>query len=146
MDEQWVAVIGVVGTLGGVISSYWLQRKSVVSERLRQERIAAYGDFAGTLMDYRRTQLDRRRARREGESEDVPRQEVYRTRSAAWGAYYRVRLVTGDEAVLRQARVALDLASSIMRVSSDEVEAAADGCRDAVAAFTDIARPDIARV
>jgi hypothetical protein len=145
MGEQWVATIGVLGTLGGVVSTYWLQRKSLLNERLRRERIAAYGDFAGALMDYRRTQLDRRRARREGESEEAARQEQYRSRSAAWGAYYRIRLLTGEPAVLAQAKVALDLASSIMKVPSEDVEAAADGCRDAVAAFADIARPDISR-
>jgi hypothetical protein len=115
MAQQWTALIGVLGTLVGASATYWFQRRSLHSERLRQERILRYGDFAVAIMEYRRTQMDR--WRNWGDSSDDAAQErfhdLFRTRSAAWGAYYRVRLISDRPSVVLSAKEALDLVTSI---------------------------------
>lgn len=98
MAVVWASVIAVLGTLGGSIVSYWQQESSnkraqaqARSERLRQERLAAYGTFAGAVMDLRGAQYDRANSRmpEEGQVRDRPRfiAESSRLRSVAWTAF-----------------------------------------------------------
>ncbi|WP_395968987.1 hypothetical protein [Actinomadura sp. 6N118] len=146
MAGLWTAFIGVLGTLAGVSLTYWFQRKGQHTERLRQERMLRYGDFAVAIMEYRRTQMDRWRdwGDETGERSQERFHDLFRTRSAAWGAYYRVRLISDSPPVVTSAKEALDLVTAIKQVrDAAELEALSERCREAVAHFTDIAAPEI---
>ncbi|MCP2342509.1 hypothetical protein [Actinomadura rupiterrae] len=84
--------------------------------QLREDRLAAYGAFAGAIMDYRRAQYDRvhrRLQEPEGPAHLEARNETYRLRSAAQQEFFRLRLVSDDRQLTQSAERALALAESI---------------------------------
>ena len=127
MTVVWASVIAVLGTLGGVIFSYKLQEGSTKraelharSERLRQERLAAYSTFAGAVMDLRGAQYERAYSRmpEDGHVSDRPRviAESSRLRSVAWTAFYRFKLTSPD-------RQLTDLAAQAVQAALDVADA-----------------------
>ncbi|WP_199185670.1 hypothetical protein [Streptomyces carminius] len=116
--EAVAALIAVLGTLLGSGITYVFQRRTTAygeelarRERLRQERIDAYCMYAGALHNYRRMLVHRWFAEHErpGE-EDMPAllRDVYRLRSEAHEALFRMRLLTRDPALEEVARSALE--------------------------------------
>ena len=69
MDAELTAAIAVAGTLLGSAVTYLFQQRVAQraeafsqSERLRQERLAAYSAFAEAIMVYRQSQYTQRGA------------------------------------------------------------------------------------
>ncbi|MEU6122998.1 hypothetical protein [Streptomyces sp. NPDC047123] len=115
-------LIAVLGTLLGAGVTHSFQRRSIErterftrAERLRQERIDAYCAYAGALVNYRRTLVDRwfgrtEPARRES---DELRLRSYEMRSEAQEALFRVQLLTGDDELVRLAWETLDVVAEV---------------------------------
>jgi hypothetical protein len=103
MQAALVAVIAVLGTLGGTLISGLLQHKNAIraenavkSERLRQERLEAYIKFGQSIGEYRGAQNARGNVieRFGGDTEEAKEAatEVRRARIAARSALLRVQL------------------------------------------------------
>ena len=130
MDAAWASLIAVGGTLLGAMMTHVFQRlnteraERLARERhLRDERLAAYGAFAGAVVDYRRGQYDRAHRRLDGSASSEYREaraESFRLRSAAQQALFRVRLVTSDTEIIRCATDALKHTEVIHDAESKE--------------------------
>lgn len=148
------ALIAVIGTLLGSVATHFFQRQAADrtaaltrAEQLRQERISAYSDFAGALVDYRRAQNDRWHRKAEApDSADAKnsRLDSYPLRSAARQALIRVQLVCADREAVGLAQDALDFTHS-MHGARDEQERArrSEQAKEALARFIDAAAPSV---
>lgn len=121
------AIIAVVGTLLGSLAGFFFQRRNAVeasrrdrTEKLRQERVAAYSAYGGALAVYRRCQLDRWFAHRDQRPDagDTVR-ESRRLRDAAREAFFRVQLLAGSTEVIHAGQRAME--------AMDQISDAADG-------------------
>jgi len=142
-----VAIIGVVGVLAGTVVgavlTQRLQRRTAAEAHLHQERLTAYSAFATAMMEYRRGQTDRAFKRSRGDVAELG-DELFPARSAAWSAYYRVRLLAGDETIIKAAEVARDVAGEQPKtIDEAERERLSRDCRVAVTKILDVARLDI---
>lgn len=147
MQAVAVAIIAVLGTLGGGLVSGLLQQRnasrseaSAQSERLRQERLDAFIAFAQSLSNLRRvaaTRLITRNERgRESDEYGEAKAEVYEARVTARGALVRVQLLTESDDVIRLAKEALAAAIDIEgAVSEDELPDRTEHSREAADAF-----------
>ncbi|WP_433759338.1 hypothetical protein [Nocardia sp. CA-135398] len=95
------SVVAVVGTLLGSFTTYRFQRRSALrvenlarSERLRQERMAAYSECAGALADLRRGQVTLWLRKRDSRATAPAYAEADRLGSAAHAARLRLELVS----------------------------------------------------
>jgi hypothetical protein len=121
------AIIAVVGTLLGSLAGFLFQRRNAIeasrrdrSEKLRQERVAAYSAYGGALAVFRRSQLDRWFAHhdRRADAGDTVR-ESRRRRDAAREAFFRVQLLAGSAEVIGAGERAL--------AAMDQIDKAEDG-------------------
>jgi hypothetical protein len=154
-----IALLGIAGTLGAVVLTARAQRDTAsqaehaaTRRQLAEQRIAAFSDFAECLIDYRRAELqtwyevdDARRSGRALDTDDALAAPAARAaRSAAWGSYYRMRLLWSEQALLERAERLLHGASDLRRAtSSDQVKAAADQLRIELGTLADHARRNI---
>ncbi|MEV5508064.1 hypothetical protein [Streptomyces orinoci] len=152
MEAIWTSAVAVLGTLLGAVVTHAFQRlaarrteRFTRSEALRQERIAAYGAFAGALEDYRHGQTARwYRAQEDprGPSFTAARDEAHRLRTAARQALYRVRLLTDDQEVVRAAerayRCVWEVSNAVDQADRDARDADA---REAIEGFVTGAGP-----
>jgi len=121
--EVAASVIAVCGTIAGISIGYLFQRRGSqldyeagLSERRRAERLEACGSFAAAVVESRRAQYDRWYRRQEDPEKMTPieaRNQSYCTRTATWGAFYRLRLITADTELTRLAWLAVDEAAHI---------------------------------
>lgn len=109
-DIETALIAGGVALLGGFLGQYVYAghlakraHRADQLERLRQDRIQAYSDFAGALIEYRRMQLTRWFTDHDktAAQDDVwrVREESRLRRAAALDRYYRVRLLADSEAI-----------------------------------------------
>jgi type II secretory pathway pseudopilin PulG len=149
VDSLMTALIAVFGTLAGVVVSNTAQNRRAqraeevaLRERLRQERITAYAEFARSVMEFRSSQY-RRWRKREAEPDDEPyetvRYESHQRRAQAWYALYRVRLVAGEARDLVElGTTAMDLATRIDEAEDvEELRSIGGRTRGAVEEFID---------
>jgi hypothetical protein len=144
MDAATTGLLGgLAGVLLGGFLTYVLDRRNAVSMRLHESRIEAYKLFASCAMDYRRAVMDQwfEDHRLQDLTED---DDVHRARSAAWSAYYGVRLVTGDPQLGKMGRHVLDRITDLKDVEHrEELNRLGEVCRDEVDSFVDKARRDV---
>jgi len=149
VDSLMTALIAVFGTLAGVVVTNTAQNRRAqraeevaLRERLRQERITAYAEFARSVMEFRSSQY-RRWRKREAEPDDEPyetvRYESHQRRAQAWYALYRVRLVAGEARDLVElGTTAMDLATRIDEAEDvEELRSIGGRTRGAVEEFID---------
>jgi hypothetical protein len=155
VESMLAALIAVAGTLLGVVVTNRQQdrradrsEKIVAAERLRQERITAYAEFARTVMEFRSSQY--RRWRRRQDEYDSPsyeeaRYESHQCRAQAWYALYRVRLVAaGERDLVELGKTAMTLATRIDEASDlEELKNVGSMTRTAVEEFIDAASPHV---
>ena len=148
-----VAVVGtILGAIVGAVLGFVFQRKNAVdvarlsrAESLRQERSAAYAEFAGALGVYRRAQIERwHAATAESPSATAARTlaEARKQRDVAREVMFRIQLIAATENVREGAREAFD-AMSVHIASSDDVAAARDTTWSAMYRFVDLAREEL---
>ncbi|GKQ36606.1 hypothetical protein [Streptomyces sp. A012304] len=114
MEALAASFIAVVGTLLGAALTHRFQLRSVErterftrDERLRQERMDAYGAYAGALVNYRRALVGRWFLEHEDGTPEECRQaraEGYELRSVAQEALFRVQMLSPDEALVERGR------------------------------------------
>lgn len=138
------AIIGLLGALFGVMLTYVFNRRNAVAMRLHESRIDAYKLFASSLMDYRRAVMDQWfedhsiHARTEDD-------DVHRARSAAWSAYYGVRLLTSNDTLGNEAKKVLESITDLKDVKERrQLNAEGERCRVEVEKFVEAARIDVA--
>ncbi|MFF3845811.1 hypothetical protein [Streptomyces sp. NPDC002328] len=137
MEAVAASVIAVLGTLLGAGLTHRFQSRSVErterftrDERLRQERMDAYGAYAGALVNYRRILVHRWFREHEGASaEEVTevRVEGYTLRSVAQEALFRVQMLAPDDALVERGR---DVLTQIDLLVKAEDRPALDRRRD----------------
>jgi hypothetical protein len=147
MQAALVAVIAVLGTLGGALVSGLLQHNNAIraenaakSERLRQERLEACIGFGQSIAGYRGEQNRRgnviERFGRDSEESKEADVEVLRTRVAARTALLRVQLLIEDVELIRLAREAMTVTIGMNESKDRNDRLKRSGCsRDAVDAF-----------
>ncbi|MGW6524271.1 hypothetical protein ACWGA9_28310 [Streptomyces sp. NPDC054950] len=147
VEAALVTGIAVLGTLLGATLTYFFQKRQAVyihamtaRERLRTERIAAYGALVEGVADLRGGQLIRWTTRRESPADSdeyaQARSDSWRLRAAARSAMYRVQLVTDDEDFARRARELVELTIQILdAVDTDDLAARAQRSADETDAF-----------
>jgi hypothetical protein len=106
MEASYPAIIAVVGTLLGSITTHLLGRRNTAeqaaalrSERLRQEQLAACSAFAGALTELKRAVITlwfRRQESRTAEETLAAWVEADRLGAAVEAARFRVLLVLDD--------------------------------------------------
>ncbi len=160
MDDVWVALLSVMGTLAAVLVTAHVQRRASRDAELRDERrrladrrAEAMADFARNLIDYRRAELQRwfevENARKHGERLDPDAagagELVRTTRSTSWGEFYRLRLLWDDDEILGNARDLLSRISELEHIrGKEQVKLLANAIRDDLAKLTDRARERLA--
>ncbi|MFI6900571.1 hypothetical protein ACIBKY_04885 [Nonomuraea sp. NPDC050394] len=128
MESAVVALIAVAGTLLGAAVTHISQarkaaqdRQAARSERLWQERLAAYSAFAEALTDFRKVQNDRWHLEQEDPSSEKfsqIRDGSYKERARVTAALFRLRLLSPDGHLN-------DLAAGALAAAED-IPAAAD--------------------
>lgn len=136
------AIVGVV--LGSVLTYVFQARNARQSQEFargqqsRQEKLAAYSEFAGLVTDFRRAENDRWHRQQEdprGESFVAARDESYQLRAKATAMMCRVQLVGGDSQLGQLAEKAL-YATTDIYLAADEDDRARRG-KDARLALQD---------
>lgn len=117
------ALIAVIGTLLGVVTTHVFQRRAAerdqlvaARQQLRTERLAAYSDFVAAVTEYRRGQQDRWHRRHEnpdGAAAAEARFEAFRLRGVALQALSRVQLVAVGERIVEAARHAYECTTDV---------------------------------
>jgi hypothetical protein len=141
-DVDTALIAGGFALLGGFLGQYVYAgrlakhaHRDAQLEQLRQDRIQAYSDFAGALIEYRRTQLARWFAEHADprEQEDVRHaaHESRVQRAAAHDRYFRVRLLADSADIKAAAKQALDCTNRIHDATThEEANTTADHVRD----------------
>jgi hypothetical protein len=131
MQAVFVALIAILGTLGGAVVSGLLQQKNATrsadtarSEQRRQERLTAYVEFGQTLSQLRGAGITRWNTRAELGREDSKygeaKAEEYRARQVARGALIRVQLLTDNDELVINAQEALAVTIALMEADSED--------------------------
>jgi hypothetical protein len=104
VEAVWGSLIAVLGTLFGSLSTFVYQRKATEraeavarEERVRQERLAAYGAFAGAVGEFKRgmvSQWFRSRADRDGPTHMDAIAESDRLAAVTETALFRMQMVS----------------------------------------------------
>lgn len=149
-------VLAIVGVVVGSVLTFMLQRQerrdaqaADQQERLRQDRIVTYSEFAGRAMEYRKAQLTHWYRNKQQPGALTPEGEVAAdvardARAALWHALFRVQLLESDAGRSAAARSIVDQASEIDNAATkDEAKQRADAVRDRVREFIDNARPTV---
>jgi hypothetical protein len=118
MNEVWIALIGIAGTITAVLLTTLLQQRAAERGRQEQER-ARLGDlraraiieFASATVEYRRAELNRwyhksEMSRPQGQPEDrfeATDVDVRTARTQAQACLFRVRLLWGGTSVTASA-------------------------------------------
>jgi hypothetical protein len=156
MTAVLIALLGIIGTLGGVTLTTHTQRETTARaeraadrRRLIDHRATAFSAFAEDLMEYTRVELDRwhqvntaRRAGQELKHGSAPSAAEARiARTATWGSFYRMRLLWDDRTLVAGAEALLHAATALEYVDgADDVKAAAERIRAELGELADSAR------
>ena len=147
MEATIASVIAVCGTLLGSTVTYLFQHRGAEraerfarSERLRQERMAAYGAFAGAMTELRRSVITLwfRRQRDPGGSDTVAAAllDADRFGAAADHARFRVQLIAGEPALVALADAAFEPVDAIRQAADrNELLAHEHRANETIAAF-----------
>lgn len=147
MQTVFIALIAILGTLGGAVITGVLQHKNAArsedaarSEQRRQERLTAYLEFGQALAQLRGAEMTRWITRAEVGREDPKygeaKAEEYRARALARSALMRVQLLTDSDDVIQKAHEALADAIRIFESESeDDLAKRAENSRASVDAF-----------
>ena len=121
------AILGVV--LGSVLTYLFQARNArqaqefARDQRLWQERLTAYSEFAGVVTDFRRSENDRWHREQE-DPQGAPfisaRDESYQLRAKATAALCRVQLVGGDTALSQLAEKALNATTEVHMATGED--------------------------
>ncbi len=149
-------LFAIGGTLLGSVVTYLFQQRTAqraeqftISARLREERMAVYSGFAGTVLEFRSAQYNRALQAFEGKEDtayDEAKATSYRLRAASWHSLYRVRLLADDPEITRLAESAMALTAD-MHDSKDRAALTqrGDGVREAVEEFVTRASAEVTR-
>lgn len=124
------AAIAILGTLSGSVVNHMLQSRSTSrsemfarSERLREQRLAVYGEFAKVIMTYRRAEF----VRWDSAHRQLPeaarleaKAECYRIRASAWHCLYQVDFLSDDPRLVDAATRVLDITADLHHAADDE--------------------------
>lgn len=122
------SAVAVAGTLLGALVSYGLQRRVAErserfsrAERLHQERLTAYSQFASAIMELRRVEFARTLAEEQA-APDLPAwvDESYQRLAAARSAMFRVQLLSNDTELSQLATEVVRITSEIHHYGSDQ--------------------------
>ena len=150
MQAVLTSLVAVCGTVVGAVLTYLFQKSTMQRseqflrlERLRQDKVTAYGRFAEAVMSFRVAQYDRWSLRNEDRQSDqyvTARLESRRLRAAAWYALYHVRLLTDERNVLKRASAAMELAVTIDEADGiEDLRTRGEQTRRAIEGFIDLA-------
>jgi hypothetical protein len=142
VDSIIASLATITGVVLGAVLAYLFQARNARQaqefardQQVRQERLAAYSEFAGIVTDFRRSENDRWHREQE-DPQGAPfisaRDESYQLRAKATAAMCRVQLVGGDATVSRLAESALD-ATTDVHMATDEDDRAKRGEKARVA-------------
>jgi hypothetical protein len=159
VEVMIASLIAVAGTLLGSATTYLFQRQTVEraerfarQERLRQERMAIYGAFAGAVTEHRRAVVNlwfRRGADREDPDYRAARNECDHLGAALDHARFQVQLIADDGSLMALANAAHKPTSAISSAADRaELMTCENQSRDAVSAFiaaaaAQVLRPDV---
>jgi len=140
VDSIIASLAAITGVALGSVLTYLFQVRNTRQiqefareQQFRQERLAAYSEFAGVVTDFRRSENDRWHREQEdpqGELFISARDESYQLRAKATAAMCRVQLlqlVGGDATLSQLAQNALDAATKIHEAIDEEDRAARGG-------------------
>jgi hypothetical protein len=154
MDLIIGGALAIAGGLLGQVVAYFFGRRNAVeantwnrNEKLRQERIVAYSEFAGAVNAYRRAMIDRAFATigssHVTELEDLE-SESRRSRDIALRYLYLVELLCDDPDVAKAAQDSYYAMDSFVNVrKDDDVEATRNHTRRLIRRFVRSARNTI---
>ncbi|MEV7784436.1 hypothetical protein AB0O72_03420 [Streptomyces sp. NPDC088106] len=154
VDSLLTTLVAVSGTVLGVVVTQTFHGRNAkqaqrftIAERLRQDRITAYAEFARSVMEFRSSQYRRWRQRNTGhanERYEEARYDSHQRRALAWQALYRVRLVADEGSLVALGSAAMDLATQIDEAGDiDELREIGSKTRLAVEEFIDRAAKQI---
>ncbi|MGV9542408.1 hypothetical protein ACWDSF_13875 [Nocardia beijingensis] len=117
------ALIAIAGTLLGAAVTHYFQRVNAdrtmrqnFAERLRQDRLTAYHDFANAVVEYRHHQIARwHRLEQDPDAEANTRSEAYDKKAVANSQLLRIKLLTSDERLVQLADEAISASQAIQR-------------------------------
>jgi hypothetical protein len=135
------ALLGVV--VGAVLTQRY-QRRNAQFARLHEDRIDAYSGFIDAVVEYRRTHMDRALGvGQAGKAEHSER--PFAARSATWAAYYKVKLLAGEDKVIDAATETHALVRRLRGrgLSEDEIRQHGKACIGSLNDFAIAARGDI---
>jgi hypothetical protein len=145
--EAWLGIVGsvVAAVIAFAFGRINLNRQNDVERDadIRRARLESFSALCAAIIEYRRAQLHRWFVGNDlGNAEQVEQlrpevaEEVRRTRAAAWGQFYRVVMICGDDELERRAREAMDLTKQMKHSSdSEELNVLSDRVHHAVDAF-----------
>ena len=134
VDSIIASLAAITGVALGSVLTYLFQARNTRQiqefardQQFRQERLAAYSEFAGVVTDFRRSENDRWHREQEdprGEPFISARDESYQLRAKATAAMCRVQLIGGDATLGQLAQNALDATTEIHEATDEEDRAA----------------------
>lgn len=142
------ALIGLVGIISGAaigaFVTQFAQRRNDTYGRSQLFRYEAYRAMITSIMEYRKTQVDRWYALHNDPPREYDNTAVYDARAVAWSSYYGVELLASDPHLVDAARRARDVTGRIkLAEDEDEVETLARESRDLTSQFVRPARIDL---
>ncbi|MCX5197624.1 hypothetical protein OOK31_27650 [Streptomyces sp. NBC_00249] len=151
MEAMVTSLVAVVGTLLGSTVTHLFQQRSARrtehtarQERMRQERMDLYGEYAGLLVEFRQAMLHHWFCVHEGtdaEEETALRGRSFETRSRTQQGLFRIQLVTGEPELLAVAAEAFEAIGRIDRAAvREEVVPRRDATRELIDSFVTTAR------
>lgn len=149
MVSLTAAVLAILGTLAGSVVNHVLQSRSAAraevharAARLREQRLAAYGDFARVIMEYRRAEFARWDCAHQQRPEPAlqeARTESYRLRGEAWYALYRVGFLSDDARLVEAAEALVGLTAELHHATTEEdLRARGTRVRDELRRFVEL--------
>ena len=130
VDSIIASLAAIIGVVLGSVLTYLFQARNVRQaqefardQQFRQERLATYSEFAGTVTDLRRSENDRWHREQEdpqGASFIATRDESYQLRGKATAALCRVQLTGGDTTLSQLAERALNAATEIHMATEED--------------------------
>jgi hypothetical protein len=156
MEAVLAGLFAIGGTLLGSLVTYLFQQRATqraeqftISARLREERMAVYSGFAGTVLEFRSAQYHRALQGfevKEGAAYEEAKAASYRLRAAAWHSLYRVRLLADDPGITRLAENAMALVADMHDTDRAALTRRGDEVRQAVEEFIAAASEEVTRV
>lgn len=130
MDSFFAAAIAIFGTLAGSVMNHLLQNRSTSkadgfarAERLREQRLTVYGEFAKVIMEYRRAEFTRWDCAHQQLPEQrqlEARAESHRIRSSAWHSLYQVDFLSDDRRLIEVASMLLEITGDLHHAGDEE--------------------------